>query len=56
MYIDDTLITGAIEEARLKNLEEMFRCLQLYGVSVESTKCEFLSDSVKYLANPNVKE
>lgn len=41
-YINDILITGTTQEVHLKNLEEVLRRLQLYGVCVEISKCEFL--------------
>ena len=40
-YVDNTLIIGATQEAHLKNLEEVLHRLQLYGVRVESSKCEY---------------
>ena len=34
-FINDVLITGSLEEAHLKNLEEVLRKLQAHGVQLK---------------------
>ena len=48
-YIDDILVTGAIDEEHYRNLEEVFHRLQYHGITVSQSKCKFLCDSVEYL-------
>ena len=50
-FIDDILVTGESQAEHLKNLEEVFKRLQQYGVRIKSSKCEFLKDSVEYLGH-----
>ena len=50
-YIDDILVTGDTEEEHLRNLEEVLRRLQHYGIRVKRRKCSFLQESVEYLGH-----
>ena len=46
-YIDDILVTGTSEEEHLRNLEQVLRRLQEYGIRMKRNKCSFLQDLVE---------
>ena len=50
-YIDDILVTGSTQEEHLKNIEEVLRRLQKYGIRAKRAKCVFMSDKVDYLGH-----
>ena len=41
-YIDDILVTGATTDEHLRNLDEVLRRLQKYGIRMKRSKCSFL--------------
>ena len=47
-FLDDILVTGSTEEERDKNLENTLQCLETCGIKLNSKKCAFKQDSVKY--------
>ena len=50
-YIDDILVTGATTDVHLRNLDEVLRRLQKYGIRMKRSKCSFLKDAVEYLGH-----
>ena len=48
-YIDDILVTGKTKEDHLRNLGEVFQCLEKHGFRLKREKCIFLQESVEYL-------
>ena len=55
-YLDDMLVSGTTEQVHLKNLEEVFKRLEKYGLQVRKSKCTFFQDSVEYLGHVIDKE
>ena len=55
-YLDDILVSGTTEQEHLKNLEEVFKQLEKYGLRVRKSKCTFFQDSVEYLGHVIDKE
>ena len=51
VYLDDILVTGSMEEAHLKALEEVLRRLKQDGLRVKQSKCTFMQPSVCYLGH-----
>jgi hypothetical protein len=43
-YIDDILVTGAMEEEHFKTLEEVLRRLAEYGIRMKKSKYYFMQD------------
>ena len=50
-YIDDILVTGDSLEEHLKNVEEVLKRLQKYGIRAKRAKCSFISEKVEYLGH-----
>ena len=44
-------MTGTTKEEHLRNLEQVLRRLQEYGIRMKRNKCSFLQDSVEYLGH-----
>ena len=50
-YIDDILVTGADDQAHLRNLAEVFARLERHGIRMKKGKCHFMRNSVQYLGH-----
>ena len=50
-YIDDILVTGRTDKEHLRNLEEVLRRLQKYGLRIKQAKCAFMQSAVEYLGH-----
>ena len=50
-YIDDILVTGADDQAHLRNLAEVFARLERHGIRMKKGKCLFMRNSVEYLGH-----
>ena len=51
VYLDDILVTGAIEEEHLANLAQVLQRLETAGMRLKCQKCAFLLPSVSYLGH-----
>ena len=49
VYLDDILVTGAMETEHLKSLEEVLKRLEKSGLRARKSKCLFMAPSVSYL-------
>ena len=49
MYLDDILVLGATLEEHLKNLAQVFDCLQEAGIRLKPTKCHLAWREIEYL-------
>ena len=50
-YLDDILITGADDQENLRNIEEVIKRFQYYGIPLKFTNCSFLQESVEFLGH-----
>ena len=50
-YLDDILVTGRSDAEHLKNLEEVLKRLEEYGIHLKRGKCSFYQESVEYLGH-----
>ncbi|XP_052562119.1 uncharacterized protein K02A2.6-like [Culex pipiens pallens] len=50
-YLDDIIVTGRTIEEHKRNLEEVLRRLQKFGLRLKLEKCKFFERSVKYLGH-----
>lgn len=48
-YIDDVLVTGGTEEEHTKNLAEVLKRFEEWGLWLKLQKCFFMQGSVEYL-------
>ena len=48
-YLDDILVTGKDTQEHFSNLEAVLQKLQEHNLSITSTKCKFLQNSIEYL-------
>lgn len=48
-YIDDVLVTGGTEEEHTKNLAEVLKRFEEWGLRLKLQKCFFMQGSVEYL-------
>ena len=48
-YLDDLLVYSEDEESHMKTLEEIFRRLDKFGLSLALEKCDFGKENVEYL-------
>ncbi|XP_056132701.1 uncharacterized protein K02A2.6-like, partial [Lampris incognitus] len=55
-FLDDILVTGRTREEHLRNLDEVLRRLESYGVRVKRAKCDFMQEKVEYLGHLIDKE
>ena len=51
VYLDDILVTGAMEEEHLSTLEKVLGRLEMSGLRVKKKKCQFMVPSVTYLGH-----
>ena len=51
LYIDDILVFGANDDEFVHNLEEVFKRLRKYKVTLNPKKCRFGLDSVEYVGH-----
>lgn len=51
LYIDDILVFGKDEEDFISNLEQIFKRLRQYNVTLNPKKCRFGMDSVEYVGH-----
>ena len=51
IYLDDILITGAMEAEHLHNLQEVLNRLEQAGMCLKKDKCTFLIPQVEYLGH-----
>ena len=49
VYIDDILVTGAIDQEHLQNLQEVLTCLEKAGIRLKKDKCAFMLANLEYL-------
>lgn len=49
VYVDDILVASENEEMHLKDLEEVFKCLNQFGITINTSKCEFGKNQLKFL-------
>ena len=50
-YLDDILVSGRSDDEHLKNLEEVLKLLQVHGITLKKSKCNFFEKSVEYLGH-----
>ena len=48
-YVDDVVIATPTLEDHIERLDEVFTCMKHAGLKCKPSKCEILSDSIKYL-------
>lgn len=56
VYIDDLLVASKDEEEHRQHLEEIFKRLKKYGLSINVAKCRFAEKDIKYLGYRVTKE
>ena len=49
--MDDILVTGHSDAEHLKNIEEVLKHLEEYGIPSKQEKCSFYQESVEYLGH-----
>ena len=49
-YVDDRAIASSTLQDHIERLDEVFACMKQAGLKSKPSKCEFLRDSIKYLA------
>lgn len=49
VYLDNILIYSGNKKQYQKQVKEVFQCLYKHGLFTQANKCEFYTDSVKYL-------
>ena len=50
-YLDDILVTGRSDAEYLKNVEQVLKRLEDYGIHLKREKCSFYQESVEYLGH-----
>lgn len=48
-YLDDIIVTGKNDEEHLRNLEQVIKKLDQFGLKLKKSKCSFFQDSIQYL-------
>lgn len=48
-YLDDIIVTGKNDEEHLRNLEQVIKKLDNFGLKLKESKCSFFQDSIQYL-------
>ena len=48
-YVDDVMIATPTLEDHIERLDEVFACMKRAGLKCKPSKCEILTDSIKYL-------
>ena len=49
VIMDDILVSGVNDDEHLRNLENVFKRLQKYGLRVKEEKCRFMETTVEYM-------
>lgn len=55
-YIDDLIVASRSEEEHQQHLEEIFKRLKKYGLSINVTKSKFAEDEIEYLGYKVTKD
>ena len=51
VYLNDILVTGAMEEEHLSTIEKVLGQLEMLGLHVNKKKCQFMIPSITYLGH-----
>ena len=51
VFLDDVCVTGATEEEHVQNVDEVLKRLQLAGLRVNPSKCQWMLSEVTYLGH-----